>query len=298
MLKPPPRAILPVCVALVSLSACKEKHRDPMGHMPGIAAPAPAPPPAPGGIGSAASNKARLAYSHDMTIRVPVGSFEQHYATLRDTCLHDQTLHCLLLSSSVAMGEEDSQPLAHVDVRLPHNEVSIFVARALRPLAGDKPGDVQTLRQSTQAEDLSQPVADATTRDAELENYRDRLTELSKRPDTKAGDLIQIERELAHTQAEIDGNKTSLRDMNTRIDTERLSLSLQTAAPQATPDSPIHEALAQSGAIFVDNLADVIRFVVAALPWVPVILGGGAILRFAVRRWKRASGRWPWQRKP
>lgn len=295
----PSRAVLPLCVALLALSACKEeKHHN----QPELMVASPAPPPSPaGGAGSAATQQASLAYSHSMTVRVPLGSFDKHYADLRDACLHDQTLHCLLLSALIEHeGADDQSPIAHVEVRLPHDQVSAFIARALHPLAGDKPGDVQAISQSTRAEDLSQPVADATTRNAELENYRNRLTELSKRPDTKAADLIQIERELAHTQAEIDNTATSLRDMNTRIDTESLFIAFQSIVPekQTKPASPIRDALAQSGSLFIGSLADVIRFVFGALPWVPVVLGAAAILRFAGRRWKRVPFRWPWDRTP
>ncbi|WP_061499844.1 DUF4349 domain-containing protein [Acetobacter malorum] len=280
-------------LAVLALTACKDQRHPQAKRMAGrMAGPSGLLLAASGGVGSAASQQASLAYSHAITVRVPVETFDQHYADIRDACLHDQALHCLLISASVEHTDVGGRPSAHVDVRLPHEQVSAVVARALHPLAGDKPGDVQAISQSTQADDLSRPLADATKREGELENYRDRLTELSKRPDTNARDLIQIERELAHVQAEIDGNQTSLRDMNTRIDTESLSISFQTIAADSGPASPIREALAQSGSIFIDNLADVIRFVVASLPWVPVILAGGAILRFAVRRWKQSSRFW------
>ncbi|KXV68246.1 hypothetical protein AD951_12315 [Acetobacter malorum] len=176
----PSRAVMPLCVALLALSACKEeKHHN----QPELMVASPAPPPSPaGGAGSATTQQASLAYSHSMTVRVPLASFDKHYADLRDTCLHDQTLHCLLLSALIEHdGADDQSPIAHVEVRLPHDQVSVFIARALHPLAGDKPGDVQAIRQSTRAEDLSQPVADATTRNAELENYRNRLTELKQK---------------------------------------------------------------------------------------------------------------------
>nr|WP_231869544.1 DUF4349 domain-containing protein [Acetobacter malorum] len=98
----------------------------------------------------------------------------------------------------------------------------------------------------------------------------------------------------------MDNTATSLRDMNTRIDTESLFIAFQSIAPEkpTKPASPIRDALAQSGSLFIGSLADVIRFVFGALPWVPVVLGGAAILRFAGRRWKRIPFRWPWDRTP
>lgn len=240
----------------------------------------------------AQTSDAKLAYTHDLTIGLPPQRVTAHFEAARDRCLNEATLKCVLVAASIDDGQRPSgRPQAQIQVRLPHDSVAPFMAFVTAPLPGEAAGDVVLRSQSTHADDLTDAIEDGGRRLAQLTAYRTRLDAIAARPDPRVEDLIRIAQELAQVQSQIEEADAKQRGLSQRVDTEIVSVALRSDEARAGPLAPVEEAWAQAGQTFGMSAGSALRFVVAGLPWIPLLLIGVFLLRALWRlRGRRSAG--------
>jgi hypothetical protein len=236
----------------------------------------------------------KLAYSHDLQLEMPAASVKPRYDRAVDSCLTDTALNCVVLNTSFNSGEQSepskaARPSGTLTVRLPHDSVAPFEESLLTPLPGEAAGDAILRSSSTVADDLTGAIGDIEQRQAQLTDYRDRLTELAKRPDVRVEDLIKIESEISSTQSELESLAAQKKTLDRRVDTESLTISFAPRDEGGTSLAPIAEAWRQASRVFGESAATALRFVVAALPWLPIVALGLFLVRLIFRRWRRAN---------
>lgn len=123
-----------------------------------------------------------------------------------------------------------------------------------------------------------------TGRVSRLRLDRARLTELAGRPDTRTDDLIKIAAEVSRTQSEIEAADAQQRGLAARVETEALSISLQTDLAAGGIWSPVRETWRRAGVPLGQSAGDALRFVIVALPWTPILVTVLALVRWVRRR--------------
>lgn len=279
-----PRGLWLAVPVLALLAGCSDSRREADGEMRMAQAPAPAPFVSAAREGSAV----KLAYRHDLTVGLAPERVAPHFAATRDRCLNEAKT-CTLLNSSIRDGSGTRPPQAQVQVRLPHEAVAPYVAFVTAPLPGEAAGDVALIEQATRAEDLTASIADTGRRLAQLNDYRARLTALAEKPDNRAEDLIKIAGELAQVQSQIEEAEGTRRTLDQRVDTEIVTVNFRASQARAGAFAPVQEVWTRAGPILGESAATALRFTVASLPWLPIVLFAALLLRLVWRiRRKRA----------
>ena len=229
-----------------------------------------------------------LAYSHTVTLQVGGAALRAHFTTARDRCLNTPALHCILLHASldtapVTYGVQPSTQTASLELRLPHDQIAPYANALTDALPGEAPELVHVLRQSTDAQDLGQPIADAGQRTTQLSDYLSSLKALGSRLTISVSDLVKIAGETAQAQSQIEASQAEQRELSLRVDTELLEVSFSEPVPPPAVQDPIDQTLSDANAIFRASAAQVLQFTVAALPWVPVALVGLLLLALCRR---------------
>jgi hypothetical protein len=241
----------------------------------------------PGGAGQERAARAKLAYSHDLTLNLPADRLPARFEAIRDRCLNEAALACVVLQSSIRGGAgARSEPEARLQVRLPHGSVAPFLAFATAPLPGEAAGTVTVREQATRAEDLARPVAETERRLTQLRAYRDRLTALAEKPDTRVEDLVKIAGELSQAQTQIEEAEGRRRALEERIDTETVAIVLRADRGGAGALGPIRRVWARAGETLGESAAAALGFAIASLPWIPIVALGIVLIR-ALMRWRR-----------
>lgn len=281
-----PRGLLLAAVPVLALLAgCSDTRRELRQGREAADAAAPAPFVSAAREGSTV----KLAYRHDLTVGLAPDRVAPHFAAARDRCLAEAAT-CTLLNSSIRDGAGTRPPQARIEVRLPHAAVAAYVAFVTAPLPGEAAGDVALIEQATRAEDLTASIADTGRRLAQLNDYRTRLTALAEKPDNRAEDLIKIAGELAQVQSQIEEAEGTRRTLGERVDTEIVTVTFRASQARAGAFAPVQEVWARSGPILGESAASALRFTVASLPWLPIVLLALLLLRLVWRiRRKRAQ---------
>jgi hypothetical protein len=164
---------------------------------------------------------------------------------------------------------------AHLEVALPHDKLAPFEARLLKP-----EGEVEVRSRSTRAESVEVQASDTDKKVAQLSKYRDGLAELAKRPDLGVDDFIKVQGELSKTEADLDEALAQKRDIAGRIARELLSVDLEERVAAA---SPLGQVWNGAGDMLIYSTADVLRFLIEMIPWLPVIIGAFFLFRWLWR---------------
>jgi hypothetical protein len=96
-------------------------------------------------------------------------------------------------------------------------------------------------------------------------------------------DLVKIASETAQAQTQIEEAQAQQRDLALQVDTEELDVTFAQPQEQVADVDPIDQVRADARDILDANVADALRFAIAALPWIPVGLIGLLVL-FIARR--------------
>lgn len=228
-------------------------------------------------------------YDHAMTISMASGHIKARFDRARDRCQNEVALKCKIMSASYrVLGNPDAPlPVADLTVALPHDGVAAFEAGLATPLPGEIHGDVVVQSRSTNAQNVTNQVKDMDGRLSQLTNYRDRMTELSKRPKSSTDDLIKIEAEISRTQAEIEQLEGQRRDMAERIAKENLSISFVAQSTAGDALQPIADVWQSSLRLLAQSAAAVLAVMIGILPWIPVFALGFFLTRWLWRRLRR-----------
>lgn len=282
-------------VALAALTGC-ERYEPSQAQYASSDATAPAPARGIAGLGGGSDTRAQsFSYSHFLSLAMDASSVAPRFKRARDLCLSDATFACELVASNISEGSEEDgvAPSAQLTLMLPHAKVDEFEDRTVAPLAGEEEGSVKTRVRSSSAENVTQQLVDLDKRMAQLTDYRDRLTALTKRSDVRAAELIQLADALSKAQAELDEVAAMQRDTQGRVAKERLTISLGEREGSATL-RPITRVFSSAGAMLVESTASALRFLILSLPWLPILAAAIAALgwlwRLIRRRRVQSSG--------
>ncbi|HSH53502.1 MAG TPA: DUF4349 domain-containing protein [Methylotenera sp.] len=208
-----------------------------------------------------------IAMRHSLTVETPASKMQAAFDATVAQC---ELLKCQILSANYNKETPYSPPSASLAVRVPPRSVEIFI----NGLA--KSGEV--LQHHRDSEDKTDAVIDAEARIKNLTELRDRLRVMLKDKSAKFRDIIEIERELANTQAQLD-SINGVRKMLAQ-ETELVAVNIEFTAAQSITEkgffAPVAHALDNAGRVMMESLANVITFIMGALPWllfgIPIII--------------------------
>jgi hypothetical protein len=217
-----------------------------------------------------------FSFSHTMTVVMSHDAVQARYDRARQACLRDPSLRCKLIAANIS--DESGMASAHLELALPHDAVASFEAGLLKPTAADKDG-FEVRARSTQAQSVENEAGDNDKQVAQLTRYRDGLAALAQRPNLGVDDYIKVEKEFSETEASLDEALGQKRDISGRIARESLTVDLVQRMEPASYTSPLGEVWREAGDLFLSSTADVLRFVIQIVPWLPV----GIVLFFLLR---------------
>ena len=219
-----------------------------------------------------------LAYSHEVTVELSAEGLLQRLEAVRGACIADRANGCTVLD--VVRRNDGGVPSGRVVVRLAPAGVDPLVRLAQQ--------DGKLLSSNTHADDLAQPVQDVERQLAQLNAYREKLSEFMGR-NLGVEQLLTVSKELAGTQTQIDDLTTRRATLRRRIDTDLLTVALQIPRLEAESQrSRIGEASRAFVSTMTSSLADVIEFTAQLLPWLLIVIPGFLGVRWL---WNRTS-RW------
>jgi hypothetical protein len=218
---------------------------------------------------SSANNLSKrfIALRHSLTVETPASKMQAAFDATTAQC---EKLNCQILNASFNRATLYSPPSANLSLRIPPRSVEIFIAGLA------KSGEI--LQHHRNSEDKTDAVIDTEARIKNLTDLRNRLRQMLQDKNAKFRDVIEIERELANTQAQLD----SLQGIRKALaqETELVAVVIDFTAAQSITEkgffAPVAQALNNAGRIMMESLANVITFIMAALPWlifgIPIIL--------------------------
>ena len=227
----------------------------------------------------AIGSKKYIALRHHLQIETAA---EKMQASFDAALKHCEALSCQLLSANFNRETPYSPPSASLSVRVPPRNVAIF----LSGLA--KNGEV--MQHGRESEDKTNQVVDADARISNLTNLRDRLRLMLSDKTAKFKDIIEVERELANTQSELD-SMTNVRKI-LALETDLVAVNIDFTAAQGITEqgffAPVLRAFKNAGQVFMESIATVITFVMAAIPW---LLIGIPIVWLVRRYWLKRTNK-------
>ncbi|WP_186457376.1 DUF4349 domain-containing protein [Nitrospirillum amazonense] len=226
-----------------------------------------------------------VAVSHSYTLRLPADAVEAVQRHHLETCVK---LGCEIVESQVNRNGTRGGVNAHTSLRLPPSALPAFTADLTAP-------PVEVTAHSETSEDKTLAVLDIDKRLETKIALRERLTTLLHQTNTKnVGDLLNVEHTLAQVQGDIE-SATAQRDY-LRTQTEMVKVDIRYEGAQADEPKPngvdwrpLKSASKDFGDILVESLANVMTFTARVLPWTPVALLAGWMLRLVWRRWRRKA---------
>jgi len=215
----------------------------------------------------AAAVKRYIAMRHSLTVETTAKEMQ---AAFDATVAHCAALKCQMLSANYNKETQYNPPSASLSVRVPPRSMAVF----LSGLA--KSGEV--LQHHQDSEDKTDAVIDADARIKNLTDLRDRLRGMLKDKSAKFRDVIEIERELANTQAQLD-SINGIRKVLAQ-ETELVAVNIDFTAAQSITEkgffAPVAQAFNNAGRVLMESFANVITFIMGALPWllfgIPIII--------------------------
>jgi hypothetical protein len=231
----------------------------------------------------------QFTYSHSWSLLLSHAALTRHFEAARDACLKDKALDCKLVSANLSNDGDTAQ--AQLSVLLPHASLDRFEHLLRNPRAGETANDVRLTSRATRAESVENAAADSKRKVAQLSAYRDRLADIAKRPNLSVDDLIKLEAEQARVETELDEALAEQRGIDSGLARESVDVSM--VEQTAPPPSQMAQTLGEAGATLGASTANMIIFVIGALPWLPLLAAGiwalVRLVRFAWRRKPRAA---------
>ncbi|MEO6117614.1 MAG: DUF4349 domain-containing protein, partial [Methylotenera sp.] len=215
----------------------------------------------------AATVKRFIALRHSLVVETPASQMQ---AAFDATVSHCEQLKCQVLSANYNRETIYSPPSASLSVRIPPRSIEIFLSGLAK--------NSEVLQHRRDSEDKTDAVIDADARIKNLTELRDKLRSMLNDKSAKFKDIIDVERELANTQAQLDsinGIRKALAQ-----ETELVAVNIDFTASQGISEqsffAPVIRAIDNAGRVMMESLANVITFIISALPWlffgIPLII--------------------------
>jgi hypothetical protein len=251
------------------------------------APPPPFVPPPDIVIQTDAPPNALFSLKHNLTVAMARDAVAPRYQAARDACLKDKALHCVLTSASLTTG-----PVVRggLQVALPHEQVAAFEKRLMRPLREDGDSKPGITSRATSVENETQRVADTERQLSQAIAYRDKLEELSTRPNLTVEEVLKLHEALTQAQAAVENATAAKRFAQSDVRLETMDITLEErVVPVQT--SAFDGFWKSAGRVFMASLAEMLLRIVNALPWLPLALAlAWVAARFIKRLRFRRSG--------
>jgi Domain of unknown function (DUF4349) len=217
----------------------------------------------------------RIALSHSFVVQLPSSVVEATEQKNLSDCL---AAGCTVLSTHIDRLENDVIQ-GSISIRIGPDHYQAFAAAITAPPA-------ELLSHTETAEDKTVPFLDLEKRLEAQTALRDRLTQMLRQAGTSIADLVAVEKQLADVQGAIEGETAELNYLRTITDTVQVDVRYNGQVQQAGPldVSPIRLALDNFAHTLIDSLGTLILFTATALPWLPLALLAGWVLRLLLRR--------------
>jgi hypothetical protein len=249
--------------------------------------PPPAFVPPPDMVVQTDAPNALFSLKHNLTVAMARDAVAPRYQAARDACVKDKALKCVLTSASLTTGREMRGEL---QVALPHEQVATFEKRLMRPVREDGDAKPDITSRATSVENETQRVADTERQLSQAVAYRDKLEELSKRPNLSVEEVLKLHEALTEAQTAVENAAAAKRAAQSDVRLEKMDVTLEErVAPVET--SAFAGFWQNAGRVFMASLAEMLLRIVNALPWLPLALAlAWVAARFIKRlRLKRGS---------
>ena len=216
-----------------------------------------------------------LAYEHSLQIETNANKVITLFEKALAVCQEPSSSACTVMESQVSSGDD---AYASLKFRAKPDVIKKIIS------ALSQQADVT--RQSTTAEDLEEPISDATKKLAMLKDYRTKLEALSGRASKDFDALIKVNSELAHVQSDIETLEGKHAHLMQRVETEILKVSIQSPHRHSFWQ-PIGQAVSGFGGNLSQGISNAVTAIAYLIPWAIVLIftmWGG---RKLWRRWKK-----------
>jgi hypothetical protein len=230
-----------------------------------------------------------FAYTHFLSLEMERTRVKARFERARTHCLQDSAILCKLESASIDLGGDSGENFtdATLAVELPRDQIGPFEQAIQAALPGEDAADIRVASRSTRAQNVTKEQSDVERRIVQLNDYRDRLTALSKRPDVRVDDLIKIESELSSVQSQLEQLTAQARDVGDRVSREQLTISIGERQTLGDAFRPIGRVLHDSVFLIASSAADALRFLIQSIPWLPIVAAAFFLLSWFWRRVRR-----------
>jgi hypothetical protein len=228
---------------------------------------------------------ALFSLKHDLTVAMTREAVAPRYQAARDACLKDKALRCVLSSASLNTGQTVRGEL---QVALPHEQVAAFEKRLMHPVREDGDAKPDITSRATSVENETQRVADTERQLAQAVAYRDKLEELSKRPNLTVEEVLKLHEALTEAQTAVENAIAAKRAAQSDVRLEKMDITLEERVVPVQM-SAFDGFWKNAGRVFMASLAEMLLRIVNALPWLPLALAlAWVAARFLKRlRWRR-----------
>lgn len=228
-----------------------------------------------------------FTYSHTVRLEMARNAIRPHFERARDNCLNDAGLSCSLVSSTVDIGSNRQyrESYARLSVLVPHDRIDAHRESLLQPLDGF--GVAELRSRSTDAGNVTKHSADVERKLTQLVSYRDRLDKLSTRTDLRVDELIKLATELASTQSNIEQATAQKQGIDVRIARDHVTITFIERPSFVDVFRPALLAWRGGFETFGNSTGAAVTFVIAIVPWLPIIALAFFVLARLWRKMRR-----------
>ncbi|WP_020161540.1 MULTISPECIES: DUF4349 domain-containing protein [Methylobacter] len=200
-----------------------------------------------------------LAYEHSLSVDTEEQKVAEAFEAAQAACRGAADELCTILESRVSSGRAAS---ASLKFRAKPNGIRKIVATLSK--------QAEVTNQSTTAEDLEAPIADAEKKLAMLKDYRSMLEALRGRAGNDIDALIKVNRELAQVQSELEASGGTHAHLVQRVETEILNVYIHSVEHRGFW-RPIGFAISDFGRNLSKGISIAITSLAFLIPWVIVL---------------------------
>jgi len=211
-----------------------------------------------------------LAYTHRISIDLPIEKVETRYNELVEWCVKDSEFKCTLLDSNLSTSNFVH---AKIRVRILPEGVIPYVAKAS--------DQGTTTDRSTEVEDLAESIVDNQKRLEMLTDYRNKLEALSERSGGDVEALVKIASELAQVQSDLEYSLGQKAKLMQRVEMDVVNLNLFSRS-QRSFWRPIGESISEFGGNLSGGISSVITVIAYLIPWLIFLI---FVAFIAVKLW-------------
>ena len=214
---------------------------------------------------SEAGSKRYIATRLHLVVETSEAELEKAWESVNEFCW---SIHCEIMESTINKKTSYSRPSGHLVLRvLPRNLKSLMEHI-------NKVGNIVT--QNTESEDKTTTVIDVEAKIRNLTELRNRLRTMLTTRTGSLKDVVEVERELSRAQSELDSLVASRKALAN--ETEKVAVSIDFRPKPSIAETgalaPIVSAWHRMGGVFASSIAAVITLIVAAIPWLLLIIPG------------------------